>query len=506
MIFEEPVRGSVPPPWFSALPGIDRIRACSQGLLPLPPLLRLLGIRPAHVGPGSGTWTMPASASFLTEAGALEIAAFVESALSGVAITTLAPGMGAEPVTLAVNYFRPTRPQPGNLLARARVVNASRLYTFSEVEIEDPQGRQIAHGASHSALRAIEPSPPPPPAELRPVEEPTYATPDPYLRPPAAVIPPIEPWWQENDGIAIVRRFAEGSLAAPYHALVPVDFAKIEEDRIVLTLPASEWLCRFSRSVSAGAIAALAIRAAGCAQLTMLRRGQSFVGLELTARFYRAVPADGRRLRAEARGNRRGGDLAAGDVCVLDADGVLVASASGFGAIIDSSKRQRRPGPQAKRILATLLFTDIVGSTAHADRLGDARWRALLEEYRAVSRAEIARHDGIEIETIGDGFFVRFDSPAHALECANAVRVGVRRLGVEIRAGLHTGECELQSGKLAGMAVHIAARVQAIAAPGEVLVSRTVRELAVGSGLHFEDRGEHTLKGVPGDWRLYSLA
>lgn len=505
MILDEPVRGRVPAPWFSALPGIERIRAFGQGLLPLPPMFRLFGIRSAHVGPGSGTWTMPASGSLLTEAGGLDVAPLVESALTGVAMTTLGPGMDAEPVTLVVNYFRPTRPQPGNLLARARVVNASRLYIFSEVEIEDPQGRQIAHGASHAALRVIHPSPPPPPAELRPVEEPAYASPDPYLRSIAAVMPPIEAW-QENDGLAVLRRFTDGRFVAAYQALFPVKFLQVEEGRVVLTLPASEWLCGFSRSVAAGAIAALLIRAAGCAHLTMPQRGQSFVGLEQTARFYCQVPADGRALRAEARGDRRGGEVVVSDVHVSDADGTLVASAYGIGSIIDNSKRQRRPTPEAKRILATLLFTDIVDSTTHALKLGDARWRALLEEYRAVSRAEIARHDGIEIETIGDGLFVRFDSPARALECAAAVRASVRRLGLEIRAGIHTGECELQSGKLAGMAVHIAARVQAVAAPGEVLVSRTVRDLAVGSALHFQDRGEHTLKGVPGEWRLYALA
>jgi len=109
------------------------------------------------------------------------------------------------------------------------------------------------------------------------------------------------------------------------------------------------------------------------------------------------------------------------------------------------------------------------------------------------------------VETIGDGVFIRFDSTARALECAKALRLGVRRLGIGIRAGVHTGECELQSGKLAGMAVHIAARVQAIANGDEIVVSRTVKDLAVGSGMHFEDRGEHTLKGVPGDWRLYTL-
>src|SRR6185369_16114910 len=141
MIFDEPVRGRIPPPWFWALPGIERIRAIYQGLLPLPPIAHLLGVRAAHVGPGSGTWTMPAGGMFETEAGTLDTAPLQETALLEVAMTTLPHGMDANPVTLAVSYFRPMRPEPGNLLARARVINASRFFVFSEVEIEDPQGR-----------------------------------------------------------------------------------------------------------------------------------------------------------------------------------------------------------------------------------------------------------------------------------------------------------------------------------------------------------------------------
>jgi hypothetical protein len=153
VIIDEPVRGSVPPPWFWALSGIERMRAIAQGLLPLPPLLRFLGIRPAHVGAGSGIYTMPASgwaegyASFVCTP-------LIETALTGVAMTTLPPGMDVEPVTLVANHFRPPRAQPGNLLARARVVNASRFFTFTEVEIEDPRGRQIGHAGSHARIQA----------------------------------------------------------------------------------------------------------------------------------------------------------------------------------------------------------------------------------------------------------------------------------------------------------------------------------------------------------------
>ena len=157
------------------------------------------------------------------------------------------------------------------------------------------------------------------------------------------------------------------------------------------------------------------------------------------------------------------------------------------------------------RVLATVLFTDIVGSTAKAVELGDARWRELLEQHHALIRRQLARFRGKEIDTAGDGFFASFDGPARAIRCATAIAESIRELGVELRAGLHTGECELLDGKVGGIAVHIGARVAAAAAPGEVLVSSTVRDLVAGSGLEFDDRGTAELKGMPDAWRLYAV-
>jgi pimeloyl-ACP methyl ester carboxylesterase len=157
-------------------------------------------------------------------------------------------------------------------------------------------------------------------------------------------------------------------------------------------------------------------------------------------------------------------------------------------------------------VLATVLFTDLVGSTARAVELGDRRWRELLEQHHARTRAELSRFRGVELDTAGDGFFARFDGPARAIRCACAVRDAVTDLGLEVRAGLHTGECEVMDGKVAGVAVSIGARVAAQAGPGEVLVSQTVKDLVAGSGIEFADRGEAELKGVPGEWRLYAVA
>lgn len=164
-----------------------------------------------------------------------------------------------------------------------------------------------------------------------------------------------------------------------------------------------------------------------------------------------------------------------------------------------------RDAPGADRFLATALFTDIVDGTRRAAALGDRQWRALVEEHHALVRRELARFRGREVDTAGDGFFATFDGPGRAIRCAAAVRDGVRRLDIEIRAGLHTGECEEIAGKVGGIAVITAARVRERAEPGEVLVSSTVRDLVHGSGIEFEDRGSHTLKGVPGDWRLYRV-
>src|SRR5919202_1650964 len=157
------------------------------------------------------------------------------------------------------------------------------------------------------------------------------------------------------------------------------------------------------------------------------------------------------------------------------------------------------------RVLATVLFTDLVGSTRRAAELGDRRWRELLEAHEAAVRSELARYGGREVDTAGDGFLATFDGPDRAIRAAHAIQESVGRLGIELRAGLHTGECELANGKVRGIAVHTGARVAALACPGEVLVSSTVRDLVAGSGIAFEERGEHELKGGPGTWRLYAV-
>jgi pimeloyl-ACP methyl ester carboxylesterase len=160
---------------------------------------------------------------------------------------------------------------------------------------------------------------------------------------------------------------------------------------------------------------------------------------------------------------------------------------------------------ESERMLATVLFTDLVDSTSKAIELGDRRWSELLERHNQVVRRELLRHRGHEVDSAGDGFFATFDGPARAVRCASAIVRGVHELGLDVRAGLHAGECEIVDGKVAGIAVHTGARVAASASPGEVLVSSTVKDLVAGSGIAFAERGIHELKGIPGDWRLFAL-
>ena len=158
------------------------------------------------------------------------------------------------------------------------------------------------------------------------------------------------------------------------------------------------------------------------------------------------------------------------------------------------------------RVLVTVMFTDIVDSTRRAAELGDRDWHSLLDAHDAVVRAQLARFRGREVNTSGDGFLATFDGPQRAIRCAMAIRDAVQALGIRIRAGLHTGECEVRGDDIGGMAVHIGARVSALAGPNEVLVSSTLRDLVIGSGLEFDDRGTRQLKGVPGEWHLYAVA
>jgi len=172
---------------------------------------------------------------------------------------------------------------------------------------------------------------------------------------------------------------------------------------------------------------------------------------------------------------------------------------------VEETKRTESPLNKHGRILTTVLFTDIVGSTERAVKLGDNRWRDIVEGHHALVRSELAKFQGREIDTAGDGFFAIFDSPAQAVQCASSISNLVGQFGIEIRAGLHLGECEATGNAVRGIAVHTGARVAAKAGAGEVLVSSTIKDALAGSDICFENRGAHTLKGIPGEWHLFAV-
>ena len=214
----------------------------------------------------------------------------------------------------------------------------------------------------------------------------------------------------------------------------------------------------------------------------------------------RVLPVEGARFIASAIPGARFVELPGDDHAPVLADVDLIAD------LMQEFLTGARPVPHADRVLATVLFTDIVGSTEKAVALGDDRWRAALERHHAVVREQLGRFRGREIDNAGDGFFATFDGPARSVRCALEIAAAVRPLGLEIRAGVHTGECEILGPKVSGVGVVTGSRVAALAGPGEVLVTRTVRDLVAGSGLRFADRGEHHLKGIAEPWQLFAAS
>jgi class 3 adenylate cyclase len=213
-----------------------------------------------------------------------------------------------------------------------------------------------------------------------------------------------------------------------------------------------------------------------------------------------AVPIDGARYLAEHIPGARFVELPGTDA--------LPYTPTGGDDVLDEVEEFLtgvRPGTPSDRVLATVLFTDIVDSTKRASDLGDAAWRELLDRHDATVRRQLDRYRGTEVKTVGDGFLATFDGPARAIQCALAVRENLQPLGLDVRAGIHTGEIERRGDDVGGIAVHIGARVAALAGAGEVLASSTVKDLVVGSGIPFENRGSHALKGVPDEWRLFAV-
>ena len=500
-ITDEPVRGVVAPPWLTSLPGLERMHLYTRRLLPTTPFARLTGFGIGHVSPGSLTGTLKASGHLMFIPG-YNLTPLYSQALYACALTAIGPGLDVDPVTTTTQYLRPPRPQPGSFLGRARVLNASSRFVSCAADLEDPVGRLVGHSISQWAIRTVDPPPPAPPPSIEPAEESTYATPDPPDRPPVGAMPPAD-LRKRYSGLELSRMIVGGELPPiPLLNTLGAEWVSADEGASHVTMPASEWFCSSSRDLAAGAIESLLDVATFAAAVTLMAPGQSSAALEVSTRFLRPVAADGRPLSARGRVSYRAGNLGIVEAEALDAEGNALATQSITFALMDP---RDHPSSEPERVLATLLFTDIVGSTQHAERMGDATWRSLLGEHHALVRQELGAHRGREVNTIGDGFLARFESPASAIRCAKAIRDGVKRLRLEIRAGVHTGECEVHGTNLAGIALHVAARIVALAGPSEILVSQTVRDLAAGAGLRFSPNGAHKLKGVEGEWNLFAV-
>jgi class 3 adenylate cyclase len=482
----EPVRGSLPDPSLFSLSGLELVRAYMRGLVPPTPLFKLLGSRVTQVSSGTAVMHQVVSPWFEVNEDFVDLMPTSEYAIGVTAMTGAPPGSYLRTVNVSLRYLRPCTVENEMLIVRGRILHAGSSFTTVDALFEDALGRAVAHTTGSVIVRPLDPPPPMLTSPLQPVDEPAYPTPDPPNR-------PMQPA-DERDG---------GSDLPPFARLVGAELVDVTRDQVSLAMPTSEWFCSRHRDVSPGIIGLLGNLAIRHTILEIIGADQQFVLLNVTTTSMAPVAPDGRRLLAIGTVRHRRDDVFAAEAEILDEDGQIVATVYGPCLIRERSGRSQQRPPQ--RMLLTVLFTDLVGSTERAQQLGDAGWRDLLDQHNAVVRKQLAIHAGREVKTTGDGVLATFDSPTRAVRCARSIRDGVAHLGLQIRAGIHTGECELVGNDVAGLAVHVASRVQSVAKPGEILVSSTVQDLIGASDIGLAERGSHTLKGIDRTWTLFAV-
>jgi uncharacterized protein (TIGR00369 family) len=491
------------------LPGLELLQASLERRLPDPPVTKLTGLRLSEVGLGMASAWMPASAWWQSSAGVFlaGTTAFVANLALGSSVLTSAPaGMGVTTTELSVSFLRAATVRSQTIIGRARLIHATRSLGLAEATLEDARGRLLGHSSSRSVLYRADPEIL---AARRLPEAPAPDLAEPYLREVEGEVFGQE-YWDATAGLAVMQQFVDATFLPPCFRLLGVRGVEAREGTMTMAMAASGWLCNGFGVVYSGAVAFLADAAITLAAGTTVPPATGFSTIDLKLYMLRPVlPADGE-LIARATVTHRGRTIAIATCQITGPDGALIAQATG-SVLILPGRNWRRPvqvadeiTAESGRVLTTVLFTDIVGSTRRAAELGDDRWRQLLAEHHAIVRDQIRRFGGREIDTAGDGFLIAFDGAARAIRCAMAVREHLGRIGLDVRAGVHAGECEEVGGQLVGIAVHIGSRVLGIAQPGEVLVSSTVRDLVAGSGIEFGDRGEHTLRGIAGRWHLYT--
>ena len=447
---------------------------------------------------------MPASPWMQTFDGTIDFRILAEACMGLAVLTGVPAGTDVRPAAMTVNNLRPTTLEAETLVARARVLNSGPTFTLAEVLLEDGSGRGLAHAVGTYVLYPIDPPPPPWNGPDVPVDPPVYATPDPYRRPlgERATVPTFD----EMTLLEAARAVIAGTAPQfPVYELLGIRLRDAAEGSTAQSLRLSGWHCIRSREVTPGVIASLAHFVLGGATGCLVGEPGWRLGiLDQTVTFLAPVLPDGSELLARSHVTHRRGDYVVCTAEITDADGHTVAVGHQTSLLRPARKRLFQGAAAARRVV-TVLFSDIVKSTERAAELGDARWTELLDRHHATVRKHLGLFKGTEVKTTGDGFLAIFDSPGQAVQAARAIRDSVQLLGLEVRVGLHTGECEVSKADVAGIAVHIASRVQAMAEPGEILLSGTVHDLVTGSGLPFADRGRHSLKGVQGEWQIYAL-
>jgi uncharacterized protein (TIGR00369 family) len=451
---------------------------------------------------------MPASPWWQSGAGVFlaGTTAIVSDMPLGCAVLTSAPaGWGITTSELSVNFLRTPTIKCQTIIARAHLIHATRSLGLSEAIIEDGRGRILGHATSRCVLFRLDPDVM---ASRKEEEVQRGSSPDPYLRAVEGDVRGQE-FWDSTSGPEMARQTAAGEFVPPCWLLMGLRGVSAAEGKISLAMSTSPWLCNSFGVVYGGAIAFLADATVNLAAGSTVEAATAFNSMDLKVNFLRPVLPDGE-LTAEATVIHRGRTIAVVNCEIRDGQGKLAATATS-SVLILPGRHWERPvqvadeiTPEASGVLTTVMFIDIVDSTRKAAALGDRRWSETLADYQSVVRQEIQRFHGSEVDSVGDGFLVGFDSAARAVRCAAAARNAVRQIGLEIRAGVHAGECERSGGKLVGIAVHTGSRIEALAAPSEILVSSLVKELVAGAGIAFEDRGEHELKGLPGAWRLFA--
>lgn len=468
-----------------SLSGLEQLRAFMQGRLVGTPDTHLLGYRVTQANSGSVVVRQPISPWFDIYEGFIDLTAVAESCIYVTTLTAIPPGTYIRTTNLSLRYLRACTTDDESVIARGRILHAGSSFTTVEVLIEDALGRAVAHATGSVATSPMDPPPPPLTHTLEPVEEPTYPTPDPWRRPR----PPRTP--------------SSGRGSSAFGDLLDVEFVEVSAGHTVSTMQTSEWFCRRHSEVGCGIIGTLGFVTASVMVPTVATEDERFVTINNTTSYLAGVAPNNRQLRAEVVIRSRRDEMLVTDIQVTDADGQPVMIGMATGLLV--ARRERSRARHAERVLLTVLFTDVVDSTNRARELGDKRWSELLDDHNAAVRRLLDTHRGHEVKTTGDGFLATFDSPTRALECAIAIQVAVHELGLELRAGLHTGECEVLAGDVAGVAVHVAARVQGVAAAGEILATSTVRDLVTGSSIALIERGVRELKGLDGDWVLFTV-